>query len=409
MTAIHTLRDTHDDSPPDQPFTLHSHEARLAVVGVGGGGGNAVAHMISSELDGIRYYSMNTDQQALQNVPSEYRLALGQGLTNGLGAGANPNLGYESAMESIEDIKAALVDADMVFITAGMGGGTGTGASPVIAKVAKEMGILTVGVVTRPFTRIEGHRRANYAEQGIQALKEHTDSLIVIPNDLLLPVLGKNASLLSAFREVNNVLFNAVGGIARMITNPGLINIDFADVCAVMSMQGNAKVGSGVGEGEDRARIAAEQAINSPLLEHRYVQGAKGIMVNIAGGLDVGLGEFNDVGEIVREIADEDATVIIGTSLDESLEGSLRVSVVAAGLPDAEPPMTSARPAADPVSRDTPREPRDMPSVAAREPMPSTAPRHAPSARPTEPQRKESSRVDYEHLDIPAFLRRDIG
>lgn len=391
---------TEPSSPehPVEPSAAGIAGARIGVLGVGGGGGNAVAHMIASSLEGVRYLAANTDVQALQNVGGAYRLALGENLTGGLGAGANPNVGHEAAKESLPEIRKFLDGLDMLFLTAGMGGGTGTGASPVIAEAARSMGILTVAVVTRPFSMIEGPKRANYAEQGIQALKEHTDSLIIIPNDSLMPELGESATLLKAFSAANDVLYNAVAGIARMITSPGLINIDFADVKAVMAAQGNAKVGTGVGTGEMRARDAALQAINSPLLEYRYVEGALTVMVNIAGGEDIGLGEFNEVGEIVQAIAADDATIIVGTSIDHSLlDGAIKVTVVAAGLPDAPPHAASS------VTRERAQEsvapargaagginPGQMVGGTASSPAPAPATSHS----------------DADYLDIPAFLRR---
>lgn len=398
MPRHHTTpsADAEHESVTNNFTCLDTSVAQLTVIGVGGGGGNAVRHMLNNHLEGVRCVASNTDTQALENVPMEARLPLGAQLTQGLGAGTNPNIGYEAAQESKDAIKALLADSDMLFITAGMGGGTGTGASPVIAEISRSMGILTVAVVTRPFS-MEGKMRGHYADQGLEALKAHVDSLIVVPNDRLLPVLGRQASLLSAFAEVNNVLHSAVAGITKMVTHPGLINVDFADVKAVLSIQGHAKVGAGIGRGEHRAQEAAHSAINSPLLEHRDVQGAKGVLVNITGGLDVGLGEFNEVGEIVQQIAGEDATIIIGTSLDEHLDGALKVSVVAAGLPDIEGSVRRA-PTSGP-QRDT------APPAASVSVDPELPSRRAARAEPAGSRQA----LDVDDLDIPAFLRRSVG
>lgn len=387
------------DGATNNSTCLDTSIAQLTVIGVGGGGGNAVGHMLNNRLDSVRCIASNTDTQALENVPMAARFPLGAQLTQGLGAGTNPNIGYEAAQESKAAIKELLADTDMLFITAGMGGGTGTGASPVIAEISRSMGILTVAVVTRPFS-MEGKMRSHYADQGIEALKAHVDSLIVVPNDRLLPVLGRQASLLTAFAEVNNVLLGAVAGITKMVTSPGLINVDFADVKAVLSMQGHAKVGAGIGHGDNRAQEAALAAINSPLLEHRDVQGAKGVLVNITGGLDVGLGEFNEVGEIVQQIAGDDATIIIGTSLDEDLDGALRVSVVAAGLPDVGSGAAHAEPP-KPERRQSPQQQPASPNSL-------TANQEGRPQRPTSPPAGRND-INLRDLDIPAFLRRDVG
>ena len=308
-----------------------SDNAVIKVVGVGGGGGNAVKHMLESNLDGVEFICANTDSKALIGLDSGITLQLGTTVTKGLGAGANPNIGRDSALEDQEKITELLTGADMVFITAGMGGGTGTGAAPVIAKVARELGILTVAVVTKPFP-FEGRRRAKVADEGIKELRDNVDSLITVPNERLLPVLGKNISLLKAFGEANNVLLNAVQGITDLIMRPGLINVDFADVQTVMKEMGMAMMGSGSATGEDRARVAAEAAIHNPLLEDINLKGARGVLVNITANDEVGLSEFTEVGNIIEEYASEDATVVIGCAIDPSVGEEMRVTVVATGL-----------------------------------------------------------------------------
>jgi len=303
----------------------------IKLVGVGGGGSNAVQHMVSSGIEGVDFICANTDAQALKSMDAQTVLHIGQSITKGLGAGANPEIGRQAAMEDRDRIQDLIEGTDMLFITAGMGGGTGTGAIPVVAQIAREMGVLTVAVVTKPFP-FEGSKRMRTAEAGIEELRGQVDSLITIPNEKLLSVLGKNISLLDAFRAANDVLRGAVQGIAELITNPGLINVDFADVRTVMSEMGLAMMGSGVGRGDERATEAAEMAISSPLLEDIDLAGARGILVNITAGLDMAIGEFEEVGNVVRSFAADDATVVVGTAIDESLEGELRVTVVATGL-----------------------------------------------------------------------------
>lgn len=305
--------------------------AVIKVIGVGGGGGNAVRHMLENHMEGVEFICANTDSKALVGFDTGISLQLGSAITKGLGAGANPEVGRDSALEDQEKITNLLSGADMVFITAGMGGGTGTGAAPVIAKVARELGILTVAVVTKPFS-FEGRRRARVADEGIKELRENVDSLITVPNERLLPVLGKNISLLKAFGEANNVLFNAVQGITDLIIRPGLINVDFADVRTVMSEMGMAMMGTGYATGEDRAKTAAEAAIHNPLLEDINLKGARGVLVNITANEDVGLSEFTEVGGIIEEYASEDATVVIGCAIDPSVGEDMRVTVVVTGL-----------------------------------------------------------------------------
>ena len=307
----------------------------IKLVGVGGGGSNAVQHMVNAGIEGVDFICANTDAQALKSMGANSVLHIGQSITKGLGAGANPEIGRQAAMEDRDRIQDLIQGTDMLFITAGMGGGTGTGAIPVVAQIAREMGVLTVAVVTKPFP-FEGPKRMRIAESGIEELRSQVDSLITIPNEKLLSVLGKNISLLDAFGAANDVLRGAVQGIAELITNPGLINVDFADVRTVMSEMGLAMMGSGVGRGDERATEAAEMAISSPLLEDIDLKGARGILVNITAGMDMAIGEFEEVGNVVRDFAADDATVVVGTAIDDSLEGELRVTVVATGLGQPE-------------------------------------------------------------------------
>ncbi len=309
----------------------YSQSAVIKVIGVGGGGGNAVEHMVAQSIEGVDFICANTDAQAMKNNSAKTLLQLGGGVTKGLGAGANPEIGRQAAMEDRERIQEVLEGADMVFITAGMGGGTGTGGAPVVAQIAREMGILTVAVVTKPFP-FEGKKRMEIAIAGMDELKQYVDSLITIPNEKLLSVLGKNISLLDAFKAANDVLLGAVQGIAELITRPGLINVDFADVRTVMSEMGMAMMGSGRATGDERAREAAEAAIASPLLEDVNLAGARGILVNVTAGMDMSIGEFEEVGNTVKQFASENATVVVGTVIDPEMSGELRVTVVATGL-----------------------------------------------------------------------------
>ena len=309
----------------------YGQSAVIKVIGVGGGGGNAVQHMVNADIDGVDFICANTDSQALQRTNAKSTLQLGTEITKGLGAGANPEIGRQSALEDRDRIHDVIAGADMLFITAGMGGGTGTGAAPIVAEVAKELGILTVAVVTKPFP-FEGSKRAQIANRGIEELANQVDSLITIPNEKLLTVLGKDTSLLEAFRAANDVLLGAVQGIAELITCPGLINVDFADVKTVMSEMGMAMMGSGVGIGVERAREAAEAAISSPLLEDVNITGARGILVNVTAGPNIQINEIAEVGSHIESLASEDATVVVGTAIDESMEDKLRVTLVATGL-----------------------------------------------------------------------------
>jgi cell division protein FtsZ len=372
--------------------------AVIKVVGVGGGGCNAVRHMIDSNVDGVEFICANTDAQALRDIDARVALQLGGSMTKGLGAGANPEVGRQSAMEDRERIAEVLEGADMVFITAGMGGGTGTGAAPVVAEVARDMGILTVAVVTKPFP-FEGRKRMLIAEEGINQLQQNVDSLITIPNERLLTVLGSSASLIDAFKAANDVLLGAVQGIADLIIRPGMINVDFADVRTVMSEMGMAMMGSGSAVGDNRAREAAEAAIRSPLLEGVNLQGARGILVNITAGLDLSLGDFNEVGETIEDFASPDATVVVGTVIDPELSDELRVTVVATGLQGAaEKRQPEARVVVNNTRKSVPEDyaELDRPAVMRKS---STA----KSSSATAAQSKGDN--DFEYLDIPAFLR----
>jgi cell division protein FtsZ len=303
----------------------------MKVIGVGGGGGNAVQHMVRAGIDGVDFICVNTDSQALRSTEAKTVLQIGSNITKGLGAGANPDIGRQAAQEDRERIEELIEGANMVFITAGMGGGTGTGASPVVAEIAKEKGILTVAVITKPFA-FEGKKRMQIANDGIAELSKHVDSLITIPNEKLISVLGKSVSLLDAFKAANDVLLGAVQGITELITRTGLINVDFADVKTVMSEMGMAMMGSGIAAGEDRARVAAENAISSPLLEDVDLTGAKGILVNVTASETMTMGEFGDVGEAIKGFASENARIIIGTVFDNNMSDELRVTVVATGI-----------------------------------------------------------------------------
>ncbi|MBK4765354.1 MAG: cell division protein FtsZ [Pantoea sp. Brub] len=313
-----------------EPIEL-SDDAIIKVIGVGGGGGNAIEHMVREHIEGVEFYAVNTDAQALRKTSIRQTIQIGSKITKGLGAGANPEIGKHAAEEDREALSSVIKGADMIFITAGMGGGTGTGAAPIVAELAKELGILTVSVVTKPFS-FEGKKRILFAEQGIAELSKHVDSLITIPNDKLIKVLGRGISLLDAFGTANDILKGAVQGIAELITCPGLINVDFADVRTVMSEMGYAMMGSGVASGKDRATNASEMAISSPLLDDIDLSGARGVLVNITAGFDLRLDEFETVGNTIRAFASDNATVVIGTSLDSEMKHELRVTVVATGI-----------------------------------------------------------------------------
>ncbi len=374
----------------------HSQSAVIKVIGVGGGGGNAVAHMVDAGIEGVDFICANTDSQALKGSRVRTSLQIGCNITKGLGAGADPDIGRQAAMEDRDRILEVIEGADMLFITAGMGGGTGTGAAPIVAQVAKELGILTVAVVTKPFL-MEGGKRMQIADHGIAELGKYVDSLITIPNEKLLTVLGGETTLLDAFRAANQVLQGAVQGIAELITRPGLINVDFADVRTVMSEMGMAMMGTGVSQGEDRAREAAEAAVSSPLLEDINLAGANGILVNVTAGMDLSIGEFQEVGNTVKEFASDDATVVVGTVIDPDMTDRIRVTVVATGLgkhaTNAESPMRIVR--------------RTQAQAQAH-----AEPNYHTLDKPTV-QRKRAvgdglgdGGLQEELLDIPAFLRR---
>ena len=371
--------------------------AIIRVIGVGGGGGNAVEHMLENCVEGVEFVCANTDAQALRASSAHIKLQLGSDVTKGLGAGANPEVGRQSALEDRDRIQEALDGADMIFLTAGMGGGTGTGASPVIAQLAKEMGILTVAVVTKPFP-FELKRRMKLAEEGIAALAEHVDSLITVPNEKLLSVLGRGITLRDAFRAANEVLLGAVQGIAELITRPGMINVDFADVRTVMSEKGRAMMGSGRASGDDRARRAAEAAIACPLLEDVNLSGARGILVNVTAGPDLTMDEFAAVGEAIGDFASDNALVVVGTATDESLGNELRVTVVATGLGSAIMEQAAKPEGLRVVARGANGEVdyRNFETPTVVRNQPARAPASALEALSTDP----------DYLDIPAFLRR---
>ncbi|HCX88691.1 MAG TPA: cell division protein FtsZ [Gammaproteobacteria bacterium] len=367
-------------------------QAVIKVIGIGGGGGNAVDHMLSASLEGVEFINANTDAQALHRSGVSKVMQLGEGLTRGLGAGSNPEVGRQAASEDRDKIAAALEGADMVFLTAGMGGGTGTGAAPVVAQLAREKGILTVAVVTRPFG-FEGKKRIAAADHGIKELGELVDSLIIIPNERIMEVMGGNVTLLEAFGKANEVLFNAVQGISELITRPGLINVDFADVRTVMAEMGMAMMGSATAAGPDRAMTAARAAVSSPLLEEVDIHGAKGLLVNVSAGPDMQLDEFAQVGEIVNEYASEDGTVVIGTVLDPEMEDELRVTMVATGIRQA-PQISLVKDGG--IEEDAPEAiDYDQPTVIRRRPR---------AAGDVDAQ--GNAAVDMDYLDVPAFLRR---
>jgi cell division protein FtsZ len=351
--------------------------ATIKVIGVGGGGSNAVNRMMQSGISGVDFIVMNTDEQVLDLSAARHRVRLGETLTGGLGAGGNPDVGKAAAEESLQEIRKAVEDAEMVFVTAGMGGGTGTGAAPVIAEVAREAGALTVGVVTRPFG-FEGARRAEVAEAGLQLLLEKVDTIVTIPNDALLAAADKNVTLVDAFSMADEVLKQGVQGISDIITVPGMINVDFADVRSVMANHGAALMGVGRGIGENRAAQAAESALRSPLLEFP-VTGAKGVLLNITGGPDLTLSEVHMAAEVVRKATDEEsANIIFGTVLDPGMSGEVKVTVIATGFDTA----------------------KRRPQAAAQEPRVVEAPQPAQREEPAEQQAEE------EDLDVPAFLRK---
>tara|TARA_Y100001936_G_scaffold86193_1_gene84450 strand:+ start:482 stop:1618 length:1137 start_codon:yes stop_codon:yes gene_type:complete len=366
-----------------------SNKAVIKVLGVGGGGNNAVEHMLTSQLEGVEFICANTDAQVLRDSEVKTTLQFGDEVTNGLGAGADPMIGRQAAVEDRERIRTAVKGADMVFITAGMGGGTGTGAAPIIAEIAKEEGILVVAVVTRPFSH-EGKARAKVAESGIQELQNHVDSLITIPNDKLISVLGEDASLMDAFSAANNVLLNAVKGISEIINCRGLINVDFADVRTVMSEMGMAMMGSGLATGENRAKKAAQAAVHSPLMEDVDLNGAKGVLVNVTAGSNLKLQEFHEVGYTVQEFASEHANVVLGTVIDDTIDDEIRVTVVATGLETDQ--------LGEGNIENRSKEAKDTESPSRSKASNTTTPTVIQGSVEVEPEQGV--------LDIPAFLRR---
>jgi cell division protein FtsZ len=393
----------------------YSQNAVIKVIGVGGGGGNAVAHMVTSGIEGVEFLCINTDAQALKHSKVKTALQIGCNITKGLGAGADPEIGRQAAMEDRDRIIEMIEGCDMLFITAGMGGGTGTGAAPVVAQVAKELGILTVAVVTRPF-EMEGGKRSLVANHGLAELGKYVDSLITIPNQKLLTVLGAKTTLLDAFKSANHVLQGAVQGIAELITRPGLINVDFADVRTVMSETGMAMMGSGSARGENRAKEAAEAAVSSPLLEDINLSGAHGILVNVTAGMDLSIGEFQEVGNIVKQFASDDATVVVGTVIDPDLSDEMRVTVVATGLgkpevvantrgnygrevPTLQKVAPQAAAPAEPAMRVVPRRPLTAADYAALDKPAVQRQRAVGDGLHSAPDAEDV-------LDIPAFLRR---
>lgn len=371
---------------------FNAENAVIKVIGVGGGGGNAIKHMLNANIAGVEFIRANTDSQALLDDLPGTILQLGAGITKGLGAGANPEVGRQSALEDREQIKEVLAGADLIFITAGFGGGTGTGGAPIIAEVAKELGALTVAVVTKPFL-FEGKKRMEHADKGIQQLAQVVDSLITIPNQKLLSVLGKGVTLLDAFKAANDVLLGAVQGISELITRPGLINVDFADVRTVMSEMGAAMMGTGSASGENRALLAAEAAISSPLLDDIELAGARGVLVNITAGPNMSIVEFEQVGDAIKNFTSEDATVIVGTVIDPLMTDELRVTLVATGL-------------GKPASLDSHKLGVALPEAIRESNRSGGALGRRPVAQPKNAVQPVEPGVDYPFLDIPAFLRR---
>jgi cell division protein FtsZ len=374
--------------------------ALIRVVGVGGGGSNAVNRMINENIVGVEFIAVNTDQQALLGSNAPIRIAIGDRTTRGLGSGGDPETGARAAEESIEELRQTLQGSDMVFVTAGMGGGTGTGGTPIVARAAREAGSLTIGVVTRPFT-FEGSQRARSAEAGIEALKEHVDTLIVIPNDRLLETADKRVSLLDSFRMADDILRQGIQGISELITVPGLINLDFADVKTIMSMGGAALMAVGEASGDERARDAATQALSSRLLDIS-IDGARGILFNVTGGPDLTLYEINQAAAIIRETAHPDVNLIFGAVIDEKMSNKLRITVIATGFEHTTPMRSMASVAAAQSARMMPNRPPTRESVPANAPA-----ANPPNARPqNQPQGRSQDAYRFNDLEVPAFLRK---
>lgn len=382
--------------------------ARMKVVGIGGGGGNAVNRMIEERLQGVEFISVNTDAQALTSSKSDLKLQIGRKLTKGLGAGARPEIGRQAIEENRAEVAAALEGADLVFVTCGMGGGTGTGAAPVVAELARDVGALTVGIVTKPFL-FEGRKRMKQAEMGIAEMKANVDTMIVVPNERLLAVVGKNIPFQEALKKADEVLLHATQGIATLITNTGIINVDFADVRTVMQNGGAALMGTGVGRGENRALEAAQQAISSPLLDNVSIAGATGVLINIIGGSDLTLGETTQISDIIHEAVGDEANIIFGAGSDPAMAGEIRVTVIATGFdravgsqlvqpvtPILQAPLPAAAPPAPAVAR-----PDVVPISQPRRPIPT------PRAAPPVP-RSATPLTDVPDMDIPTFIRRQM-
>lgn len=385
-------------------FELHEETntpAKIKVIGIGGGGGNAINSMIQAHVEGVEFIAANTDLQALNSSLATIKIQLGANLTKGLGAGANPEIGKRAALEDADKLAQILDGADMIFVTAGMGGGTGTGAAPVVARIAKEKGCLTVAVVTKPFL-FEGKRRLVQADSGLRELRSGVDTLISIPNQRLLSVVGKQTSLRDAFRICDDVLRQAVQGISDLITVPGLINLDFADVQTIMSEMGMALLGTGVGRGENRAVEAAQKAISSPLLEESSIEGARGVLINITGGPDLTLFEVNEASSVIQEVAHEDAQIIFGSVIDENMQGEIRVTVIATGF-------GYAKEDSHPLPLLIPKQPKVALAREEHRPLDKGRPAatvRRPVVRDRYHERVNVSALDEKSLEIPTFLRK---
>ena len=379
--------------------SLAEQSAKMKVIGVGGAGGNAINRMIESELKGVDFLAINTDLQALNTNKAKNKIQIGKKLTKGLGAGANPDVGQKAIEEDRESVEAALQDVDMVFITAGMGGGTGTGAAPIVAEIAKELGALTVAIVTKPF-QFEGVKRMKRAMEGIRRLREKVDTLIIIPNQRLFSIVPKGTPLLEAFRMADDVLLHATKGISDLITEPGLINLDFADVRTVMAEMGDALMGTGISTGQDRAQEAAMRAISSPLLEDVSISGAQGVLINITGGMDLSLDDVNNATSIIFEAAGHDANIIFGAILDENIQDEVRVTVIATGLNESASTQNIEEDRSVLELFGTRRKVLDIPTFKRRE-----APTF-PFETAKEPLIEEMDKPSDDYLDIPTYLRK---
>ncbi len=380
-------------------FELEEHvaqTARMKVAGIGGGGGNAVNRMIQEHLEGVNFISVNTDAQALAASKSDIKVQIGKRLTRGLGAGARPEIGRQAIEENRDEVVHSLQGADMVFVTCGMGGGTGTGAAPIVAQIARDIGALTVGIVTKPFL-FEGRRRMRQAEMGIAEMRKNVDTMIVVPNERLLAVVGKGIPFQDALKKADEVLLHATQGIASLITHTGIINVDFADVRTIMQNGGAALMGTGIGRGDNRAMEAAQQAISSPLLDNVSIAGATGVLINIIGGEDLTLGEATQISEIIHDAAGDDAEIIFGATADAAMQGEVRVTVIATGFDRAVSPETTTRPLTPGVLNFPPL--RRAQGPAAQPPAPRPEPRRASSP---------AANADVPEMEIPTFIRRQM-